>query len=184
MTGVIIYRNSKADPSYSLRLIMCIPIAFERAENWQNVAELLALIITESIFEISTKVRAIKNPGLLGPGLLHFRIIVLCRETVLLKQRTLPPDFLLKFNDTINFGMQAVIFTSVYIFTSIMFCASLANNNITSNSCLTTIYLNSKSFRFRLSSVFRTTYTLLMCHDVIFLKLILAQCFDQLCLLH
>ena len=59
---------------------------------------------------------------------------------------------------------QCVVFAHAYIFTGVMLRAALPHNDITRDATLATKNFDAEPFRFRLASVFRTSYTFFMCH--------------------
>jgi hypothetical protein len=57
-----------------------------------------------------------------------------------------------------------MIFTNTYVFTRMMFGASLTNNNVAGNGSLTAKYFYAKSFTVGFPSVLGTTGSFFMCH--------------------
>ena len=65
--------------------------------------------------------------------------------------------------------MKGVVFSKIYIFTRVMLCAALTNNDVTSDGGLATKNFYAQSFRFGFSSVFRATYSFFVCHGIFYL---------------
>jgi hypothetical protein len=84
-------------------------------------------------------------------------------EWIYVHVRTIAGAFL-KSNSTVNQREERVVPTHPNIHARVMFCASLTYQNVTSDRVLAAIDLNTKPLTFRLSAVFRATYSFLMSH--------------------
>lgn len=69
-----------------------------------------------------------------------------------------------EFYRAINQSKQRIVFTQTNVFARMMFGAALANNDIAGNGRLATEQLNTQAFADRITAVFGTTYTFLVCH--------------------
>src|SRR5690606_26454836 len=63
--------------------------------------------------------------------------------------------------------------SGIYVFTGIMFSTTLSYDDISSNGRLTTENLYAQTFRFRFPTVLGTTNTFFVCHDILFLILVI-----------
>gem|GEM_PF-2717632 len=72
--------------------------------------------------------------------------------------------FFTEFHDSVRQCEQCVVFAHAYIFTGVMLRATLTHDDISRDATLATKNFDAEPFRFRLASVFRTSYTFFMCH--------------------
>ena len=73
----------------------------------------------------------------------------------------------MEVNGTIYESVESVVLTNGNVVTRIVLSTTLANDNVTSNTLLTTEDLDAKSLSCALTTVLRTTYTFFMCHNVV-----------------
>ena len=71
---------------------------------------------------------------------------------------------LLKFHDAVALGLQGVILAHDDVLTGIVLRAALTDDDVASDSGLSTEKFHSESFAFRLATVVGTTNAFLVCH--------------------
>lgn len=70
-----------------------------------------------------------------------------------------------EFNHTISQSENGEVFTNAYILTRMVNCTTLTNDDVASNSRLTTIDLYTKALALRIAAVLYRTFTFFMCHN-------------------
>ncbi len=77
----------------------------------------------------------------------------------------------LEFNHAVNQSKQGMVAADANAFTRVMFCTALTHDDVTGDSFLTTEQFNAKALAYRVAAVLGTTYTFLVCHFVLCLRL-------------
>src|SRR5690606_27400333 len=77
-----------------------------------------------------------------------------------------------KYHTTFGKRKQRVITSDTYVLAWIMLCTSLTYDDASTFSKLSAKKLNAQALAFRVTAVLGTTYTFLMCHDTICLKVL------------
>ena len=67
-------------------------------------------------------------------------------------------------NFAVDQGKECVVSSHPYVFTGVVYCASLAYQYVAGLCKLAAENLHAKAFAGRFTAVLRTTYTFLMCH--------------------
>lgn len=70
-----------------------------------------------------------------------------------------------EFNHAISQSENGEVFTNTNIFARMVNSATLANDDVASNSRLTTVDLYTKALALRIAAVFYRTFTFFMCHN-------------------
>ncbi len=73
----------------------------------------------------------------------------------------------LELNGSVNESVKSVIFTHAYVCARTVNSTALTADDVACLSELTTENFNAESLAFRLTAVLRTTYTFLMCHNLL-----------------
>ncbi len=73
----------------------------------------------------------------------------------------------LELNSSVNESVKSVVFTHAYVCARTVNSTALTADDVASLSELTTENFNAESLAFRLTAVLRTTYTFLMCHNLL-----------------
>src|SRR5690606_662045 len=76
---------------------------------------------------------------------------------------------------------QRVITSDTYVLAWIMLCTSLTYDDASTFSKLSAKKLNAQALAFRVTAVLGTTYTFLMCHDTICLKVLSQDKIKERC---
>ena len=74
--------------------------------------------------------------------------------------------FLLELDDAVAFSVQRVVFAHTDVLAGIVPRAALADDDVASDGGLTTEKFHSESFTGGLATVFGTTYTFFVCHNL------------------
>ena len=90
------------------------------------------------------------------------RLCRLCKR--LYRYERTAVSFFAEYNFAINKGKERVVSSHPYVFTGVVYCASLTYQYVAGLCKLAAENLHAKAFAGRFTTVLRTTYTFLMCH--------------------